>query len=67
LVAKLEWLETDMVDAFIFSYANTQNYMNDKPTTEIGALEATLDTFKYNGLISERFTYEKVRAILPKN
>ena len=31
-----------MVDAFIFSYADTQNYMNDKPTTEIGAVATTL-------------------------
>ena len=41
--------------------------MNDINTTEIGALEATLDTFEYNGLISERFTYEKVHAILTKD
>jgi NitT/TauT family transport system substrate-binding protein len=39
LAASREWLETDMARAFTRAYANTRQYLNETPASEIAAVE----------------------------
>jgi NitT/TauT family transport system substrate-binding protein len=39
LAASREWLETDMARAFTRAYANTRQYLNQTPASEIAAVE----------------------------
>jgi len=39
LAASREWLETDMARAFTRAYANTRQYLNEAPASEIAAVE----------------------------